>query len=80
MEFCSSRLEVEYINIISHIIINCRHQELVAKQSTLQLYRQLNILCLFTLDVHLLPVVMNTDETHNKIKKKYIVKGRLRNR
>jgi hypothetical protein len=73
MEFCSSRLEMEYIGIISDVIINCRHQELVAKQRTLQLYRQLNILCVFTFDVHLLPsasIVTNTNETQNKNNKK----------
>ena len=58
------------MNIISDIIINCRHQKLVAKQRTLQLNRQLNILCVcvFTFDVRLLrnAVVINTDETQGK--------------
>jgi hypothetical protein len=43
IEFCSSRLEMEYTNIISDVIINCRRLELVARKYTLQLYRQLNI-------------------------------------
>jgi hypothetical protein len=47
MEFCSSRLEMEYISIIFDAINNSRRQELVARHYTLQKYRQLNILCVY---------------------------------
>jgi hypothetical protein len=67
------------MNIISDIIISCRHKKFVAKQRTLQLNRQLNILCVFTFDVRLLlnAAVINTDETQGKKKteKKNFVEG-----